>query len=334
MSSLWMETSNVSDKILYYVPSPMCNSLIRNSRVLPFIEKIYLLISWRGEKERSSRGSMTVEAAVVVPLLILFILHLGSCMEMLRLHGRLEYALWQVGRELAVYGAAESRIHTPGTGPDRTEDITGGSARGEGSHIVTGLAVSYLYVNGRLGQILGRDYLDSSPLAYGQRGISYLSSAYMEEEECIDIVLTYQVCPQITCFPFSRFRMVSRYYGRAWTGFAVGDGAKPVTYVYVTEDGAVWHSRGDCSYLKLSIQEVQAGTVWMLRNETGERYQPCGRCADRLPESLVYLTREGNRYHSVRSCPSLTRRVHAVVWQENMPYRPCSRCAATRPYHQ
>lgn len=277
---------------------------------------------------------MTVEAAVVVPLLILFILHLGSCMEMLRLHGRLEYALWQVGRELAVYGAAESRLHTPDTEPDGAGENVEGSTRSEVLSTVTDLAVSYLYVNGRLERILGGDYLDSSPLAYGQQGINYLSSEYLEEDECIDIVLTYQVCPQITCFPFPYFRMVSRYYGRAWTGFAVEGGTKPVTYVYVTEDGVVWHSRGDCSYLKLSIREAQAETVWMLRNKTGERYQPCGRCADQPHESLVYLTQEGNRYHCVRSCPSLMRRVHAVLWQENMPYRPCSRCAASRQHNQ
>jgi len=264
---------------------------------------------------------MTVEAAVVVPLLILFILHLGSCMEMLRLHGRLEYALWQTGRELAVYGAVE------------TDGETRGCARGyapdESSGAVSDLAVSYLYVNGRLGQILGRDYLDSSPLAHGHQGLNYLASEYLEEDECINIVLTYQVCPQITCFPFPYFRMVSRYYGRAWTGFDVGGGAERITYVYVTEEGEVWHSRGDCSYLKLSVYEAQAEAVWRTRNANGERYKPCSRCADGPLEGMVYLTREGNHYHLVRSCPSLLRRVHAVVWRENMPYRPCSRCAMT-----
>ncbi|MDE6518558.1 MAG: hypothetical protein K2L18_12060, partial [Acetatifactor sp.] len=164
---------------------------------------------------------MTVEAAVVVPLLIMFVLHLGSCMEMLRLHGKLEYALWQTGRELAVYGAAKA----------------GSYAQGDVGGVVSNLAVSYLYVNGRLEQILGRDYLDSSPLTHGYQGLNYLASEYLEEDECINIVLTYQVCPQITCFPFPYFRMANRYYGRAWTGYAVGDGAERVTYVYVTQDG-------------------------------------------------------------------------------------------------
>lgn len=315
MSSLWMETLCASDNFISNEPSPMCNSLLHDSLSCPCIEEIYLLISCQAGKRRSSRGSMTVEAAVVIPLLILFVLHLGSCMEMLRLHGRLEYALWQTGQELAVYGAAEAE----GSAPDY--------ASGDSGAIVPDLAISYLYVNSRLGQILGKDYLDSSPLTYGHQGLNYLSSQYLEEDECIHIVLTYQVSPQITCFPFPYFRMASRYYGRAWTGYAVGDGAEQITYVYVTEDGEVWHSRGDCSYLKLSIRETQAETVWMLRNANGERYHTCSRCKDQPLGNTVYMTWEGNCYHMIRSCPALMRRIHAVVWRDNMPYRPCSRCA-------
>lgn len=301
MSLLWMEMKKSHTNRRKETPSPIVCFLSHVLLTLPCIEEIYLLASFRTGK-RKCRGSMTVEAAMAVPLLILFILHLGGCMEMIRLHGRLEYALWQAGRELAIYGAAEA----------------GGD--------IPNLAVSYLYVNGRLQQILGREYLDSSPLSYGSRGLNYLSSEYLEEEDCVDIVLTYRVSPQITCFPFPYFRMVNRYYGRAWTGYAVENEAEKITYVYVTEDGEVWHSRADCSYLKPSVSEALTETVWMLRNESGERYVPCSRCDNRPAGETVYLTREGNRYHTVRNCPALLRRIHALVWQENMRYRPCSRC--------
>ncbi|MCM1120259.1 MAG: hypothetical protein NC543_12970 [bacterium] len=247
------------------------------------------------------KGSMTVEAAVVLPLLLLFFLHLGSCMEMLRLHGRLEYALWQTGRELTAFAAAEPGEDIPDT------------------------AVSYLYVNGRVQQILNREYLDDSPLVYGSLGLNYLASEY-QEDESINIVLTYQVSPPITCFPFPYFRMISRYYGRAWTGYSVGQGEERVRYVYVTEDGSVWHGRADCSYLKLHIYSASPENVWMLRNADGERYGACSRCGRNPQGEIVYLTQEGNRYHTVRSCPALQRRVHAVKWQEDIPYRPCSRC--------
>ena len=187
------------------------------------------------------------------------------------------------------------------------------------------MAVSYLYVNSRVQQILGREYLDNSPLVYGSLGLNYLASEYQEDEN-INIILTYQVSPPITCFPFPYFRMTSRYYGRAWTGYAVGEDEEQVIYVYVTEDGQVWHSRADCTYLKLSVYEAPPEKVWMLRNAEGERYSACSRCGGQPKGDTVYLTQEGKRYHTVRDCPALQRRIHAVRWQENMPFRPCSRC--------
>lgn len=300
MPFLWVEQTKLYTNN-NLVPSPMCNSLLHEYKLQPYIEEAYLPASCPIERNRRLKGSMTVEAAVVVPLLLLFFLHLGSCMEMLRLHGRLEYALWQTGRELAVYAAAEAGDDLPD------------------------MAVSYLYVNSRVQQILGREYLDDSPLVYGSLGLNYLASEYQEDEN-INIILTYQVSPPITCFPFPYFRMTSRYYGRAWTGYAVGEDEEQIIYVYVTENGQVWHSRADCTYLKLSIYEAAPEGVWMLRNAGGERYSACSRCGGQPKGDTVYLTQEGNRYHTVRDCPALQRRIHAVRWQENMPYRPCSRC--------
>lgn len=299
MPYLWMAMKKLYTTHIL-MPSPMCNSLLHKSS--SYIEEAYLPASRHADRNEEVKGSMTVEAAIVVPLLLLFFLHLGSCMEMLRLHGRLEYALWQTGRELAVFAAAQAGDDIPD------------------------MAVSYLYVNGRVQQILGREYLDDSPLVYGSLGLNYLASEYQEDEN-INIILTYQVSPPITCFPFPYFRMTSRYYGRAWTGYAVGQEEGHIRYVYVTEDGEVWHSRADCSHLKLHIYDAPSQNVWMLCNADGERYRACSRCGNYPPGETAYLTREGNRYHTVRDCPALLRRVRAVKWRENMPYRPCSRCS-------
>lgn len=303
MPYLWMTMKKLYTSQIF-MPSPMCNSLLHEHRSPSYIEEAYLPASRHSDRIGKLKGSMTVEAAVVVPLLLMFFLHLGSCMEMLRLHGRLEYALWQTGRELTVFAAAQAGDDIP--------DV----------------AVSYLYVNSRVQQILGKEYLDNSPLVYGSLGLNYLASEYQEDEN-INIILTYQVSPPVTCFPFPYFRMTSRYYGRAWTGYDVGQEAERIRYVYVTEDGVVWHSRADCTYLKLHIYDAPSEEIWMLRNADGERYRACSRC-ERYPlGEIAYLTQEGNRYHTVRDCPALVRRVHAVKWQENMSYRPCSRCNGT-----
>ena len=47
--------------------------------------------------ERKRQAGMTVEAAVVLPLFLLFFLNLSCAMEMIRLHGNLQLALQDVG---------------------------------------------------------------------------------------------------------------------------------------------------------------------------------------------------------------------------------------------
>ena len=54
---------------------------------------------------QSVRGSMTVEASIVLPLFLIFFINLSSSIEMIRLSGKLDTALWSIGSDLSYYGA-------------------------------------------------------------------------------------------------------------------------------------------------------------------------------------------------------------------------------------
>lgn len=72
MSSLWMEKFFfVLSRNLFQMPFPECNSLMRISVTDPYMEKTYPRASRCMKTKVKRRGSMTVEAAIVVPLLIL-----------------------------------------------------------------------------------------------------------------------------------------------------------------------------------------------------------------------------------------------------------------------
>ena len=260
------------------------------------IEGISLFSSLRRGKVLAS---MTVEAAVLLPLVMFFFLHIMGAIEMLRLHGKLSLALWECGNQLTVYSAM------PGELEERIPDI----------------AVSYLYVGNRVKAFLGKEYLENSPIVQGCRGLNYLSSSY--EEDCIDIGVTYQVMPPISLFPFGYMRMVNRYYGRAWTGFDV---EKELKYVYVTLYGAVWHETAECTHIFITIQDTDRNSIQWLRNVAGKKYTVCELCRDEETTETVYYTEQGTHYHNSRKCSSLTRYISAVLWQEDLPYRPCSRC--------
>lgn len=317
MSFLWSRNVTINpsqNKKKIRKPSPTYIRLyerysLSRSNALFFsasIKRISLFTSLREKNHCGLQASMTVEAAVILPVFLIFFLHLTSVIEMLRLHGNISFALWEAGKNLTLYAAAEEELTSQ----------------------IPDIAISYLYVQTEMNRLLGTDYLDASPLAYGSSGVNYLSSDYLEDE-CIDIGVTYQVRPGVTIFPFPYLRLVNRFYGRAWTGFDVTahQGDEQYRYVYVTEYGEVWHTTPNCSFLKVQIQEVALSRVGEYRNAGGSRYRPCERCSNVEAGEIVYLTSEGDCYHTISNCSALLRRIQAVLWREDLPYRPCSRCA-------
>ena len=99
MSSSWKKCNY---KQIFRTPSPTLYQvgINRISRVykkifLPFMERISVFTYRRNVR---LRGSMTVEATVIVPLLLFFFLHIMSAVEMLRLHAKLTLLCGSVER--------------------------------------------------------------------------------------------------------------------------------------------------------------------------------------------------------------------------------------------
>lgn len=127
---------------------------------------------------------------------------------------------------------------------------------------------------------------------------------------------------------FVRQAVQRPFTGRRYT--TAGGEEEQEETVYVTETGSVYHSSLSCTHLKLSVRAVAFGEVGKLRNENGAIYYPCEICGGGSPEAgtPVYLTREGNRYHSSASCRGLLRKVRSCTLTEALEAgkRPCSRC--------
>lgn len=298
MSSSWKELqknkNGKSSPTLHQVVINQISREIKSSN--PTMKGISLFASLSGKLKK---GSMTVEAALLLPLLLFFFLHLMSVVEMLRLHSKVAFGLWESGNQLALYVAMPEEF----------------------SEKVPDIAVSYLYVKNRMESFLGREYLNTSPIVGGCNGMNYLNSSY--DGDCIDIGVTYQVAPQISVFPFPYLRMVNRYYGKSWTGY---ENNPNVQFVYITIYGEVWHSRADCTHILLSIKETDWDTISYLRNEKGGKYYPCELCEEKEKGAVTYYTEQGDRYHRDRDCSSLVRYIRAILWTESISYRPCSRC--------
>ena len=298
----------------------------------------------KGTLPRVVPGSMTVETSIVLPLFLIFFINVSSSIEMIRLHSNISMALWNVGSDLGFYGALLTEpVRTMGKTGHRadadegkaedSEDKLNENEQNIGKIIVQELgdiAVSYMYVKNRLIDYLGSDYLENSPIKGGTEGLCFLESEIFNDEDIMDIGVTYSVSPPIDLGGPLSFRMSNRYYAHLWNGYNVGGSDKKEDkgeIVYITKDSEVYHTRTDCTYLKLSVRSSTMSALPEERNQSGGTYGRCLICAVGDPPDVIYICDEGGKYHYSRECYSLMRSYTAVSLESvRNTHRPCSRC--------
>lgn len=331
MSSLWSGESKMKLSTKNTKPSPTYQNIVPDSAQNPeasrdacpgrlsvlcrFMEGTSLFASL----SRKVKAGMTVEASIVLPLFLFFFLNLGCAIEMIRLHGNLQLALWQVGSKMAVYGYVLDSGEVPEDGEGWWRDLAGA-------------VISATYVKGQMVDSAGADYLNASPMTDGTDSLKLWESEIFGSDDEMDIVVTYSVSPWARLVGFRSFRLANRYYAHIWNGYGLSESEESeetAQIVYVTENGTVYHVTLECTHLNLSVRRVPASTIDDLRNQGGGRYYPCSRCATRaLVPNAFYITEEGDRYHYSADCSGLKRTTSSMTLEQALDagYRPCSRC--------
>lgn len=260
-------------------------------------------------------AAMTVEASLLLPLFLFCFLNLCSLMEMMRLHGNMEFAVYNVGKQFGCYGTVLSG--TVGTIENKLLEELGD------------FAITGTYVKSKIVNYLGQEYLEQSPLVGGSSGLQLWESNLFTDDDCYDIIVTYKVeAPYPLVGPRS-FRMANRYYGHLWNGYQIpGTEQEEENVVYITETGEVYHTNRSCTHLLLSVKCVSIREAEQSHNQSGERYTTCELCGKFPLEEVVYITKEGNSIHHIKECSGLKRTVRTIKESEATAYRPCSRCSS------
>lgn len=98
-------------------------------------------------------------------------------------------------------------------------------------------------------------------------------------------------------------------------------------YVYLAENGTVYHLSRQCVYLNPQIERISYAEAEGRRNRSGEKYRNCERCCAKAVEGMVYITLYGNRMHANRECSGIRRTVRRVQLSELGDMPPCSKCS-------
>lgn len=245
----------------------------------------------------TSKGSITLEAAIVVPIFFFAMLCMACLLEMMSIQTTMRNALYSVGKEIAQQAYSSPMISTYGIG----------------QHVIKNI---------------GAEKLDNSMIAGGAGGVDCSHSTSNWNTAVIDLSVRYDLEIPILMFRIPAISQEETLRVKGWTGYVAGaNGEATEEVVYVTDYGLVYHKSMNCTYLELSIQAVRASEVETLRSESGAKYHPCELCGnDVVNGDRVYITDYGTRYHTSLECSKVKRNIYAVPLDEVYGLGGCSKC--------
>ncbi|MBQ9549899.1 MAG: hypothetical protein IJU87_03715 [Lachnospiraceae bacterium] len=260
---------------------------------------------------RVLKGSLTIETALVLPLFIFAVLSLIMIGEAVRFSGNMSAALLENGRKLSTYAYAVNKAGMDGSLPG-------------------GKAVSLTVGRGMVVNDLKKENPGKLPVESDLGGLSFIHSSVLGADQMIDLNAVWRMKVFFPLPGVKGFRVIDRARIRAFTGYdntrrEDRSGEEDEEMVFITEKGTVYHRDRNCSHLNLNIRHTTKASVGKERNNAGGKYYPCEYCGGGSGENL-YITDDGDRYHTKISCPGLKRTVKTVPISETGGRPPCADC--------
>lgn len=265
-------------------------------------------ISRRERAFSDAPGSMTLEAACVLPWFLFAMLAVMQFFKIITVSSAVLAGMQDTAKDMAAYAYIRELGVSAGDGV-AADLLTGGLSAAYAKNSVERKA-SFSENDGTL---------------------HFWKSSFMKND-IIDIAVTYSAKNTYTLLPIPNVKSALRARVRAWTGrdgngSTGSDGSVEETdeeTVIVTATGHVYHKDENCTHIKLSIRSVGRDEVRSLRNKSGAKYTACEHC--RGGGANVFITDYGTHYHSSVSCSGLKRTLTRVPLSELEGWRACSKC--------
>lgn len=276
-------------------------------------------------------GSITVEASLVMPLFIYGIIAFLYFSQILYIQECVQASLTETAKEASRYGFIYDDFKKSSI--DNNMDSDAKEDQNKQTICKRLLDGTFFQIN--FNENLSKFNISDTCLVGGRAGILLYLSSFMSDNEAIDVIVAYQIKIPVALIKINGFTMIQRVKSRAFIGQTIKDNSEGADcseddpIVYITETGKVYHLDKQCTHLKLSIQSIVISEVSRLRNKNGAIYKPCEKCAMQAKLSnneVVYITTEGNRYHTSLNCSGLKRTIFEVLLSKVKDRNVCSRC--------
>ncbi len=251
-----------------------------------------------GEKSSSEalsrvllRGSITVEAALTMPLFLFAAAVVLSLFLMMQVQYKVGNAL-----DCAVSDTVLLKQHSEKT----VENLTKAAFYKE----------------------LVQQKVSLSLIQGGVVGFSWKGTKV--DQDSIDVSITYQLKFPIRFWGTTPMKISQGRRMHRWTGLQQKEGADTDgEWVFITPTQSVYHLKRDCTHLKLSVKSMGAAGL-----DKDGKYEPCGHCTKGQKRGqIVYVTQEGDCYHYKIDCSGLKRTIYMIEKSKIGGKRPCLRCS-------
>lgn len=295
--------------------------------------------------ERKVQGSLTVEAALVMPMFIYAVIAFVYFLQIIGLQEHLQNAITETGYFAAKYAYVYDYLmyyEETKTGEENVKSGKENTDKGkikEGIESIIAHSIDSTFYKNKMKEFLDIEEINQSCIKDGYNGVHTYLSSYMQEEDAVDIILIYKIKIPLVFFSLKDMQMVQRVRLRGWNGHRVAaknDGKNAAgdtteedkNIVYITETGRVYHLSKECTHLKLSIQSIKYSQIEISRNVNGGKYHKCFLCCeDNISlNHQVYITNTGDRYHQNLNCSGLKRTIIAIPISKIGNRSLCKRC--------
>ncbi len=292
-----------------------CRDKQKSSAGIRFVKSIPANRLFCRDKQKSNRtlarlqrASLTVEAALELPLFFLLCVIVLQYASVMRTACEFSGSLTTTAQEMAVVAYKKEY--------------------GDSNNVIRG-ALSDVWARSQV--------IDTAPDKEEVRLATFAGSSYMKNGDDIELVLTYQPKPKFALLSLPLTFFVQKAVVRGWTGRLGysgengGEDADPVrsNTVYVTDHGTVYHTNPDCSHLHVTIISITPDQLRNARNVSGHKYKKCPYCGNSGHGGL-YVDPYGTSYHTSLDCPGLKRSVHETSLDECGHMHECADCRKNR----
>lgn len=265
--------------------------------LLAYLKCIFSLKYKERASAFTSKASITVEAAVSVSFFFLAVMCVACIFEIMVLQMNVKSALHSAGKEIAMEAYLNPILFTDSLEKEIVNTI-------------------------------GAERLDRSFIIGGSNGINCSGSKTYSGSTVMDLCAYYEIQIPIAGFKLPVIGREEIIRIKGWSGAEeryISNAKNEV--VYVTDYGIVYHSDLSCTYLELSIKAVPYVQVEELRNSGGGKYYACELCGKHAEnQTNVFITEQGDRFHSTLECSGLSRNVYAMPLSEVYGLGGCSKC--------